>query len=113
MAFGRAVITFCGFNLLYLGVAPHPHTILKRMGPREHFDGNFASVGAKKPPSFSFCFPSNMFGVNSVSFTLICVFLTSGCSSVSAQSSDENHYDNYRGNYGSQGNPSIQLLGYI
>ena len=60
----------------------------------------FASGGAKKTPSFSFCFPSNMFGVNSVSFKLICVFLMSGCSSVSAQSSDENHYDNYSGNYG-------------
>ena len=37
MAFGGTVITFGGFNLPYAGVAPHPRSILSRLGTSVHF----------------------------------------------------------------------------
>jgi len=56
MAFNFSVITFSGFNLPYAGVAPHPHSIFKRLGSIEHFGEKFGSGGARKPPSFSLSF---------------------------------------------------------
>ena len=39
------VIAFTGFNLPQIGVAPHPHSILRVLGSSEHFDGKYGSGG--------------------------------------------------------------------
>ena len=56
MVFGRAVITFSGFNLPYAGQAPHQHSILRKMGSSEHFGGKFGSGGTKIHRQFLFLF---------------------------------------------------------
>ena len=48
IAFRRVVIAFCGFNLLYVGVAPNLHSILRRLATGEHFAGNLVLLERKK-----------------------------------------------------------------
>lgn len=77
MTFNLSVITFSGFNLTYGSVAPHPHSIFKRLGSSEHFDDKFGFGGAKKLPSFSLSFHAR-FGLMSVLFTIVSLFFCVG-----------------------------------
>ena len=75
------VITFIDFNLRYAGVALHSlsSSILRRLASSEQFGGQFCSGGAEIPRSFSFFFFSfrvMTLGLKSVSFTLVCLFLS-------------------------------------
>ena len=79
MAFGHAVITFTGFSLLYEccllyeGIAPHPHSVLRRTESSKHCDGKVGCCRAKIPPSFSF---SIFFSEQYARTELIFVYIT-------------------------------------
>ena len=78
MAFRRVVISSSGFNLLYVGVAPHLHSILRRLATGEHFGGKFVLFERKNHRYFPFSSSSRVIKKYFLGTTTLRTFVLSG-----------------------------------